>query len=122
MKGIAFWFIFLGSLSALVGMAWGMQMSGTGDHTLASAHAHNNLIGFVAMSIYGLFYAHAPKVADGRLAKVHFGLALIAAVLVGPGVAMAVQGQGETLAVLGSIATILGALCFAINIWRSKTT
>ena len=121
MKGLAFWFVFLGSLFALAGMAWGIQMSSSNNYALASAHAHSNLVGFVAMALYGIFYALAPAHADGKLAKIHFVLAAIGALLMGPGIAMAIMRQGEVVAILASIATILGMLCFAVNVWRSRT-
>ena len=120
MKGLGFWFVFLGTLFALVGMAWGIQMSISGDHSLSGAHAHNNLIGWVTMTLYGLFYAVVPTASQGGLAKVHFGLAAIGALLIGPGIAMAITGQGEIVAVIASFATILGMAAFAVNVWLNR--
>ena len=36
-------------------------MGATEDFTLAPAHAHLNLIGWVTMALYGTFYALAPR-------------------------------------------------------------
>lgn len=120
MKGIAFWFLFVGTLFALVGMAWGIQMSISTDHTLAPAHAHNNLIGYVTMVIYGFYYARVPAAGKGTLALAHFWIALIGAVTFGGGVAMAITGQGEIGAQIASIATILGMALFAINVYLHR--
>ncbi len=121
MKSLPFWFIALAALFALVGMAWGIQMSISQDHTLAGAHAHNNLIGFVAMSIFGFYYKLVPVAAQSRLALVHFGVSLVGALAFGPGVAMAISGQGEWLAQIASIATILGMVIFAVTVFRNRT-
>lgn len=120
MKSIAFWFIFLGTVFALGGMAWGIQMSASMDHTLASAHAHNNLIGWVTMCLYGLYYARVPVAGAGRLALAHFALAVVGAATIGIGVAMAITGQGELLAQIASFATIGGMLVFSINVYRNR--
>lgn len=120
MKGLAFWFIFLGSLFALAGMAWGIHMSASGDHTLASAHAHNNLIGYVTMVLFGLYYAKVPAAAKGVLAQVHFWIALLAALTMGVGIAMAISGQGEIVAQIASFATIIAMLIWAFTIWTHR--
>lgn len=120
MKGLAFWFICLGSLFALAGMAWGIQMSITADHTLAPAHAHNNLVGYVTMVLYGLYYARVPEAAKTLLAQIHFWLALLGALTMGVGIALAVTQQGEMVAQIASIATILAMLLFAIVVVRHR--
>ena len=117
MKGLAFWFVFTGSLLALVGMVWGITMSISMDHTLASAHAHNNLVGYVTMVLYGLYYAKVPSAAKTLLARIHFWVALVAALTMGLGVAMAISQKGEMLAQIASLATLAGMVLFAINIF-----
>lgn len=120
MKSLPFWFIALAALFALFGMAWGIQMSISQDHTLSGAHAHNNLIGFVAMSIFGFYYKLVPAAAQSRLGLVHFWVSLLGALAFGPGVAMAISGQGEWLAIGGSLLTILGTLIFVVTVFRNR--
>jgi cbb3-type cytochrome oxidase subunit 1 len=120
MKSLPFWFIALGTLFALAGMAWGIQMAITQDHTLAPAHAHNNLVGFVTMIIYGVYYKLVPAAAQTRLALVHFWVALLGSLTIGAGVALATTGQGEWLAQLASIATILGMAIFVFTVFRNR--
>lgn len=112
MKSIPSTFFILGALFALIGMAWGIQMSATHDHTLSPAHGHLNLVGFVTMSIFGAFYALSPSAAASPLSKAHLLLSVLAVVVLVPGIAMAISEQGETLAKIGSVLTILSMAFF----------
>ena len=107
MRTIATPFFLFAVLFALAGMAWGIQMSATHDHTLSPAHGHLNLLGFVAMAVYGTYYALTPVAGSSRLARVHLGLAVVSVVVLVPGIAMAISGTGETLAKVGSVLSIL---------------
>ncbi len=120
MKSLPFWFIAVGSVLALAGMAWGIQMAISQDHTLSPAHAHNNLIGFVTLVIYGVYYKLVPAAAQTRLALVHFWVSLVGALTVGIGIALATTGQGELLAVFASVATILGMAIFVFTVFRNR--
>jgi hypothetical protein len=46
----------------------GIGMSAAHDFQLAPIHAHLNLVGFVALSIFGLTYKAYPALARSRLA------------------------------------------------------
>ncbi len=107
MKNIANTFFLTAVLSALIGMAWGIQMSATHDHSLSPAHGHLNLLGFVAMAVYGAFYAVSPEAGRSRLARLHFGLATISVVVLVLGIVSAISGSGETLAKAGSVLSVL---------------
>lgn len=120
MKTLPFWFIFVGSLFALAGMVWGIQMAMTEDHTLASGHAHNNLVGFVVMIIYGVYYRLVPAAAATRLAVIHFWLALASALLIGVGIALAVAGTTPVVAVIASLLTLASMLIFAWTVWNNR--
>ena len=120
MKSLPYWFVGIGTLFVLAGMVWGIQMSITQDFTLAPAHAHNNLIGFVIMTIYGFYYRLVPAAADKRLALIHFWVALISALVFVPGIAMAITGKGEILAEVGSILVLLSMLIFAWTVWTNR--
>ncbi len=120
MKSLPYWFVGVGTLFVLVGMAWGIQMSITQDFSLAPAHAHNNLIGFVIMTVYGFYYRLVPVAAAKRLALIHFWVALISALVFIPGIALAITGKGEILAEVGSILVVLSMLIFAYTVWTNK--
>ncbi|OSQ52564.1 hypothetical protein [Marivita geojedonensis] len=119
MKSIPTAFFATGAVFALIGMAWGIQMSATHDHTLSPAHGHLNLIGFVAMSVFGAFYALSPGAAGSGLAKVHYGLTLLAVVVMVPGIAFAITEQGEALAKAGSLLALLSMALFCFIVLRN---
>jgi cbb3-type cytochrome oxidase subunit 1 len=111
-------FFATGAIFALCGMVWGIQMSATHDHTLSPAHGHLNLIGFVAMSVFGTYYALTPKAAEARLALAHYALTVATVLVLTPGIALAISGQGEALAKVGSVLAVLSMALFAFVVLR----
>ena len=122
MKGIAFWFFAVAALCVTIGMAWGIQMSASGNHVLSGAHAHLNLVGWVTMGMFGLYYHVVPAAAERSLAKVHFIVALTGVVLLVPGIAMAVTERGELLAQIGSMLTLISMLIFLFTVATNRAT
>src|SRR3569833_285472 len=92
MKSLPYWFIGLGTLFALAGMVLGIYMGMSEDHSLIDAHAHNNLIGYVTMIIYGVYYRLVPAATGKLLATFHFWVALAGAATFGIGLALTLQG------------------------------
>ena len=119
MKAIPFYFIALSIVFALVGMFYGMYMAESGDHLLAPAHAHNNLLGWVTMAIYGLYYRLVPQAVSG-LANVHFWVALIANLVFPVGIGMAILGMTPVLAAVGGGLEILAMLIFGYTVLRHR--
>lgn len=120
MRGIAFLFVATAALFVTIGMAWGIQMSASGNHMLSGAHAHLNLIGWVTMGLFGFYYHLVPAAAERTLAKVHYVIATLGVVTIVPGIAMAVTRQGETLAKTGSALTILSMLIFLYTVLTTR--
>lgn len=120
MKSLPYWFVSLGTLFVLAGMIWGIQMSMTQDFTLAPAHAHNNLIGFVVMTIYGFYYRLVPAAAAKPLAVIHFWVALVGVLVFIPGIALAILNKGEILAAVGSVIVLLSMAIFAFTVWTNR--
>lgn len=89
--------------------------------SLAPAHAHNNLIGYVTMVIYGFYYALVPVAAKSRLALVHFWIALIGSLTFGAGIAMAIQQKGEMLVQVSTLFVVAGMLIFAWTVWANRS-
>ncbi|GAA6203170.1 hypothetical protein [Aquicoccus sp. SU-CL01552] len=118
MKHIPSCFLATAAVFALTGMLWGIQMSASHDHTLSPAHGHLNLIGFVAMSIFGFYYALTPTAARSRLAVLHFGLSVATVLVLTPGIALAITQRGETLAQAGSSLAVLSMALFAFVVLR----
>lgn len=118
MKSLAQNFFVFAILFALIGMVWGIQMSATHDHSLSPAHGHLNLIGFVAMAVYGTFYALSPDAARSRLALAHLCLAVLSVITLVPGIVMAITETGETLAILGSMLALLSMAMFGFVVMK----
>lgn len=117
MQRVGTWFFTVAALCATVGMAWGIQMAATQDHLLSPAHAHLNLVGWVTMGLFGLYYRYTPTAA-GRLAWVHFILAFAGVLLMVPGIALAILGQTEALAIAGTFLTIASMVIFVVTVLR----
>jgi hypothetical protein len=49
------------AIAGTAGMALGIHMGMTQDFSLAPAHAHMNLLGWVTMMLYGLYHRGAPQ-------------------------------------------------------------
>lgn len=116
MKGIGLLFFASGVIYVSIGMLWGIQMGSTQDFTLAPAHAHLNLVGFVTMSLMGIFYHLTPRAAASILSRVHFGLATLGVWTMVPGIALAETGQGEALVIVGSLLTAGAMAVFLVNL------
>ncbi len=107
----------------VVGIAMGILMAASHDHSLAPAHAHVNLVGWVSLFLFGLFYRVYPHRA-GVLAWAQLVLSVLGMVLLGPGVVGVIQGApwGEPMAVSGSFLTLAAFLIFAYVVFRTKLT
>jgi cbb3-type cytochrome oxidase subunit 1 len=106
----------------LCGMILGMVMGAKHDFTLAPVHAHNNLLGWVALTLYGLTYNAFPSMNNGKIGHIQFYIANIGLFLMLPSLAMLLKGSNsvETPLVLGEICTVLSLLLFIINLWKNR--
>ena len=118
MRGLAFRFMVIGVISVLAGMVWGIYMAGAKDYTMAAAHAHLNLLGFVSFSIFAFYYHLVDGAALGAMPKVHFALSVLGLIIVVPGIVLSKQGTTEALAASGSILSALGMVCFLSVVLR----
>ncbi|MGR3714590.1 MAG: hypothetical protein ACU0A6_15885 [Shimia sp.] len=118
MRNLPTLFFLTAAIFALLGMIWGIQMSATHDHTLSPAHGHLNLIGFVAMSIFGTYYALTPNAASSRLAVVHFAVTTTTVLTLTPGIVLAITEQSESLAQIGSVLAVATMVLFGYIVFR----
>lgn len=108
----------------IVGMIFGIYMSASGNHAAAAAHAHLNLIGFVVMCVYGIFFALNPGRSTGRLPKILWALNTIAAVVMFPSLVLLLNGHPsfEPLVAAASFLALLGAILFAVLLFQPTAT
>ena len=111
-------------LYALLGMALGIYMAASHDHVQAPAHAHLNLLGFVAMGLYGLFYKAWPAAESDRLAAAHFWISNIGVVgLIGSLVLLLADvPAAEPLAAASSFVVLGGMVLFTVIVFRATRT
>lgn len=121
MKALPFWFLAVAVILATIGMGVGIYMGISEDHTLAPAHAHNNLVGWVTLAIYGFYYKLVPAAGRSRLALVHFWLAVVGGATIGLGIAMAAQGQ-SLLVQISSLLVIAAMVLFAYIVWTNRAS
>jgi len=119
-RGVSLWFVATGSVFVTLGMVGGIAMAISGDHTLAPAHAHLNLVGWVTMALFGIYYHLVPVAGATALAKAHFAIAAAGVLAMVPGIILAVLGRGEALVAIGSILTLLSMLIFVFTVLRYR--
>ena len=122
MRGLALYCFLSAATYALVGMGLGIFMAASQDHTLATAHAHLNLIGWVSLALFGVYYHLVPSAAASRLGRIHAVLATIGLWLIVPGIALVYLTGFEGLAVAGSLVTITAMALFVVVVARNRGT
>ena len=120
MRGVSYWFFLMAAVYVTAGMAFGIWMSATGDHSLGPVHGHLNLIGWVSMAIFGIYYHLVPRAGESVIAKVHFAVATLGLWILVPGIGLAIRGETEALAKAGSLITIIGMLIFVVVVLLNR--
>jgi hypothetical protein len=115
MPRISDWFLRLAVLAALIGMGMGVYMGITQNFTQSPVHAHLNLLGWVSMFAYGLFYRLFPEAGAGKVALVHFLLAVVGLVVFVPSLALKLSGShaGDLGLMIGPLLALAGMIVFA---------
>jgi cbb3-type cytochrome oxidase subunit 1 len=119
MRDTAFVFFVAAAVSVVSGMLWGIQMSISHDHLLAPAHAHLNLVGWVTLALYGVYYRLTPLANNTRLAQAHAGIAIVGVVVMVTGIAIVRGGGPATLAAIGAMLSLLSAGIFLATVMRN---
>jgi hypothetical protein len=103
-------------------MAWGLQMAISEDHSAFPAHAHLNLLGFVALFLFGLYYRLHPATEASRLAlpQVLTWILATAIIAVGVGLINAGHASAEPIAAAGSLLAFADALLFTWLVFREQ--
>jgi peptidoglycan/LPS O-acetylase OafA/YrhL len=112
----------LAVLCVLAGMLWGIHMAVSDDHSAFPAHAHLNLLGWVSLFLFGLYYRLHPALERAKSAHLQIWSWLLGTVVMAIGVAMVHTGKpsGEPFAGVGSIIVFISMLLFAWLVFRSE--
>jgi hypothetical protein len=104
-----------------IGVALGVMMGATGDHSLAPLHAHINLLGWVSMSLFGLIGAAYPATTQGPIATAQFWIHNLGLPVLLVSLGARLKGHDAVDPILGvaSIVVGIGVLLFAYGVIAS---
>ncbi|HKX08490.1 MAG TPA: cytochrome-c oxidase [Stellaceae bacterium] len=120
MRGIDGLFLRTAVVYVIAGMALGIFMAISEDHSQTPTHAHMNLLGWASMALYAVVYRVWPEAARSPLAAWHFWIANLGTLVLLIGVAGIMAGHEESfgpVAAAGSILSLIGTLVFAVIIY-----
>jgi hypothetical protein len=80
-------------------------------------HTHINLVGWATLALAGLVYRGYPRLAERALARLHFWVANLGALLLTIGIFIVVRYDIELPVILGALFTMAGTVVFAANIF-----
>lgn len=107
-------------LLAIAGIAMGIGMAASHDHSLMPAHAHLNLLGWVSLFLFGIYYKLNPATDVARLALVQVGVWTLGTIILTIGVSAIHLGYAaaEPIAVVGSLIVLAAMVLFAVLVFR----
>jgi peptidoglycan/LPS O-acetylase OafA/YrhL len=107
-------------LMAIAGMIWGIVMAATQDHSAMPAHAHLNLLGFVVLFLFGIFYHLHPALDRSRIARLQVIVWIVATLVMIAGVGLIHGGHdiGEPIAAVSSLVVLADMVLFACFVVR----
>jgi hypothetical protein len=107
-------------LLVIAGMIWGIAMGISEDHSTFPAHAHLNLLGWVSLFLFGIYYHLHPAMDLDRLAKVQVWVWIAATIVLTIGVALVHSGRkiGDPIAAVSSLVVLADALLFGWLVFR----
>jgi drug/metabolite transporter (DMT)-like permease len=110
----------LAVLFVVAGMAMGMGMAAAHDHSIMPAHAHLNLLGWVSLFLFGIYYRLNPSLERSRLAFVQIVVWAVGTVLLTIAVAAIHLGHeaAEPMAGVASFIVLAAMLLFGYLVFR----
>lgn len=121
MNKMSNWFLRLAVLYLIAGVSLGLFMAASHDHSMFPVHAHLNLLGWVSMSLFGLFYRAFPQAAQTGWATAHFWIYVPSHLV--QMVLLTLLFRGYTMVepalVVASSLVGVAILCFAFLVWKS---
>ncbi len=109
-------------LMVVAGMIWGIVMAVSNDHSTFPAHAHLNLLGWVSLFLFGIYYHLHPAIDRHRLAFVQVWVWIAATIILTIGVALINSGhtEGDPIAAVGSLVILADVLLFGWLVYRQE--
>ena len=110
-------------LLLLAGIVWGVQMGIADNHSAYPAHAHLNLLGFVALFLFGIFYRLNPTIEASRLAIPQVWIWIVSTIVLSVGVGLIHTGHkiGEPIAAVSSLVILADAVLFTWFVFKVRS-
>ena len=120
MVNMSNWFLRLAVVYLIAGVSLGLYMAASQNHAMAPVHAHLNLLGWVTLAVFGLFYRLVPAAAGTTLAKLHFWVYVPAHFVQMVLLALLFRGFTAVEPALGAVSMLVGVaiLMFAVVVWK----
>ena len=101
-------------LMAAAGMIWGIVMGISQDHATLPAHAHLNLLGWVSLFLFAIYYHLHPAVDRTALASLQVWVWITGTIIMTIGVALVHSGHeiGDPIAAVSSLVVLVDLLTF----------
>lgn len=109
-------------LMVVAGMIWGIVMAINQDHSTLPAHAHLNLLGFVSLFLFGIYYHLHPAIDTSRLASMQVWIWIAGTIVLTIGVALVHSGRqiGDPIAGISSLIVLADMLLFGWMVFRPQ--
>jgi cbb3-type cytochrome oxidase subunit 1 len=109
-------------LLVIAGMVWGIVMGISQDHSTMPAHAHLNLLGWVSLFLFGIYYHLHPAVDRSRLASVQVWAWIAGTIILTIGVGLVHSGHeiGDPIAGVSSLVVLADTLLFGWLVFRRE--
>jgi hypothetical protein len=109
-------------IMVVAGMIWGIVMGISGDHSTFPAHAHLNLLGWVSLFLFGIYYHLHPAIDRDRLALAQVWVWIAATIVLTAGVALIYSGHaaGDAIAATGSFVILADMILFGWLVFRRE--
>ena len=109
-------------LFVLAGMVWGLQMAISEDHAAFPAHAHLNLLGWVSLFLFGIYYHLRPALDRSRSALIQVYIWIVGTIILAIGVGLVHTGHmvGDPVAAVGSFIVLAAMMMFGWLVFRCE--
>ena len=106
----------------IAGMLWGIAMAVSQDHSTMPAHAHLNLLGWVSLFLFGIYYRLHPAIDGMSLARLQVGIWIVGTVTLTVGVGLVHSGHeiGDPIAAVSSLIVLADMLLFGWLVFRRE--
>jgi peptidoglycan/LPS O-acetylase OafA/YrhL len=106
----------------VAGMIWGIIMAISEDHSAMPAHAHLNLLGWVSLFLFGIYYRLHPSLENAMSALAQVWVWIIGTIILAIGVGLVHTGHpvGDPIAAIGSIVVLLAMLLFGWLVFQGE--